>query len=173
MPVLCRPGVLSAIEDGEYGRIAVAYVEFGATAAVRIDWTIIDGPDAAAAFAGRISAMSPDIPFGFKTTTAVGAGLLAADELIGRAPRALRLVVDVVGDGLSVFGPPVEVGREALLSRGAVINAMPVLMVAPDFGLSEWYARDVAGGPGHFTMPIAGTDKLPMALRSKIVQELY
>lgn len=61
----------------------------------------------------------------------------------------------------------------ALLSRGVVINSMPVLMDAPDQGLTEWYADVVVGGPGHFVMPIAGIDKLPMALRSKIVQELY
>lgn len=170
---LVSADVLSAVRDGEIGRIAVAYVEFGQVAVTRIDWTTIETPSNAEDLANQITALSPDIPHTFTAATAVGTGLLEADRLMGTAPSSLRLVVDIVGDGISMEGPPVELGREALLSRGVTINAMPVLMDNPDRNLAEWYAENVAGGPGHFTMPIAGIDALPMALRSKIVQELY
>lgn len=166
------PDVLNAIQDGPTGRVAVAYVEFGDTAKVGVDWMIIDGPESAAVFAARIGGL-PGGGYLGGGLTAVGAGLLAADELMGRAPTAPRLVVDIAGDGTNTGSPHPDVGRAALLSRGAVINAMPVLMDSPDRNLVGWYTEVVAGGPGHFVMPIAGLDKMPMALRSKIVQELY
>lgn len=164
--------VLSAIRGGELGRIAVAYVEFGDRAKVGIDWMIIADLEDARLFAAMISELPPAGYLGGQLT-AVGAGLLAADELMGRAPPALRLVVDIAGDVINTGYPQPAVGRESLLSRGVVINAMPVLMDAPDRGLADWYTEVVVVGPGHFVMPIAGIDKLPMALRSKIVQELY
>lgn len=166
------PDVLNAIHDGPTGRVAVAYVEFGDRAKVGVDWMIIDGTDSAGVFAASIGSL-PGGGYLGGGLTAVGAGLLAADELMGRAPAAPRLVVDIAGDGTNTGSPRPDVGREALLSRGVIINAMPILMDAPDFNLVPWYTAKVAGGPGHFVMPIAGLDKMPMALRSKIVQELY
>lgn len=164
--------VLSAIQEGEAGRIAVAYVEFGDRAKVGIDWMIIAGPDDARLFAALLAELPPAGYLGGQLT-AVGAGLLAADELMGRAPPAARLVVDIAGDGTNTGSPYPKIGREALLSRGVVINAMPVLMESPDVNLVEWYTDVIVGGPGHFVMPIAGLDKMPMALRSKIVLEIY
>lgn len=170
---LASPDVLGAIGDGALGRIAVAYVEFGDTAAVGVEWMVIgaDG-QGAADFARHIA----DLPAGNylgTTWTAVGAGLLAADDLLSRAPAAPRLVVDIIGDGVGTGSPSPDVGREAILSRGAVINAMPLMVDRPDVHLVNFYTKRVASGPGHFVMPIAGIDKMPMALRSKIVLELY
>lgn len=169
---LNSPEVLTAIADGVLGRIAVAYVEFGDAASIGVVWTVIDGAESARRFGDRIAKLPPGSYLG-GGVTAVGAALLAADDLLDRAPAAPRLVVDVVGDGINSSPPHPELGREAILSRGGIINAMPVLMDAPDRGLVGWYTETVVGGPGHFVMAIAGIDKMPMALRSKIVQELY
>lgn len=170
---MLSPDVLDAIrEGGDTRRIAVAYIEFGDVAQIGIDWMIVSDAGDARLFAALIDELPVSRYLGSQYT-AVGAALLMADEMMGRAPPALRMVVDVIGDGKNTTVPHPDVGRAALLSRGVVINAMPVLMDAPDQGLTEWYADVVGGGPGHFVMPIAGIDKLPMALRSKIVQELY
>lgn len=169
---LTSPDVLTAIADGLTGKIAVAYVEFGRYAKVGVDWTIIDGPASAAAFAIEVSRL-PLRQNIDGSETAIGKALLTADELLGRAPPAVRLVVDVVGDGVNTGIPHPKVGQEAILSRGATINGMPVLMAAPDMNLVPYYKTWVAGGPAHFVMPVDGVDSMPMALRQKIVQELF
>lgn len=165
--------VLEAIGDGALQRVAVAYVEFGDVASIGVEWMTIGADGRGSAdFAELVAALPAGNHLG-GDWTAVGAGLLAADDLLSRAPPAPRLVVDIIGDGVNSGSPPPDVGREAILSRGGVINAMPLQVTKPDMHLVSFYTNKVAAGPGHFVMPIAGIDKIPMALRSKIVLELY
>ncbi len=48
------PAVLGAIANTLTGSIAVTYVEWAANQATVVDWTLIDGPDAATRFAAAL-----------------------------------------------------------------------------------------------------------------------
>jgi Mg-chelatase subunit ChlD len=163
--------VLSAITGGEHGRIAIAYVEFADRPQTRIGWTVIDSVASASAFAEVIAQGDAPIP---GSMTGLGVALAAADALFDALPyRSSRLVVDVVGDGRNNLAPHTIVGRRSLLSRGAVINALPLMLSPDDDRIDVYFAGEVAGGPGHFIVPITAIDAMPTALRSKIVLELY
>lgn len=168
---IASPPVVSAIMDGAYGRIAVGYVEYADRAVVRIDWMIVDGPEAALALSDAIVALPSGNALG-TAYTLVGDGLLIADKMLNSAPLADRLVVDVVGDGRATDEATARLGREAILSRGASINALPIL-IAPDKDLGNYFATNVIGGPGAFSIPITDMSQLPQAIRSKIALELF
>lgn len=163
--------VLSAIAGGEYGRIAISYVEFADRPQTRIGWTVIDGVASASAFAEAVAQGEAPVP---GSMTGLGAALAAADALFDALPYGTsRLVVDIVGDGRNNLAPHTIAGRRPLLARGAVINALPLMLSPDDDCIDAYFADEVAGGPGHFIMPIAAIDAMPTALRSKIVLELY
>ena len=162
--------VLSAVAEGEARRIAAAYVEFASTAQANVGWTLIATVDDAARFGTRILA-SPDPT---TSNTGIGAGVIEADRLFSKLPyRAGRLVIDVVGDGTNNAGFPLDVARAAVLSRGATINGMPLVNATAEARLATFYRQQVIGGPWAFSLPIRNVSDLPMALRSKIVLELY
>ncbi len=171
--IVSREVVEAITEESLTGKIAAAYVDFGSAAWVRIDWTIIDGPDSAASFATGI--LKAPQPSGSESaSTMIGAGLLIANGLLERLPHsAAHLVVEVVGDGTANDLATLLVARDAILARDATINALP-LMVSPDSPeIGAWYADYVAGGSGHFSWPVTDIRQMPDALRSKILLELF
>lgn len=162
--------MVSAIMDGAYGTIAASYVEFGDGAKVQIGWTPITDQASAIAFADQF--LNMPLRGVSSARTLLGQGLLKASEALGDLPyEADRLIVDIVADGIGDDGVTVRLGREAILSRGAAINAMPI-MLDPDQDIGGYYER-IVGGPAHFVMPVDSIDQLPQALRSKIVLELF
>ena len=52
---LVHPQVLSAIRSGMYGRVAIAYVEWGATQTVMTPWTLIEDAAGARRFAEALA----------------------------------------------------------------------------------------------------------------------
>lgn len=175
---ITSPEVLSAIADSATGRVAVAYVEFGAYALPRIDWTLIAGPGDARGFAGDIRALPVGRVSNLTSHTHIGAGLMLAVETLDRLPwPALRLVVDVIGDGVAEDEAIVMVAAAELAARGATVNAIPLLDNAPyyeDAGkVRAFYETYVKSGPGSFVWELTAIADLPMALRQKIVLELY
>ena len=172
------PEVVDAIRKGFEGRIAIAYIEFASTADLRLDWTLVDSPRSAAALAAKIRALEKQDRF----STNIAAAISLADYLFTVIPyRAPRLVLDIAGDGIgnmaSVPDPleiaPVRPARAKLLARGATINGMPLVIDPDDDGLADFYADDVAGGPGHFSLPITRIEQMPVAMRQKLVMELF
>ena len=172
-----NPDVVRAIEKGFLGRIAVTYVEFSETAVQRIDWMIIDGPDAAALFADAVDAVESPSE---RSLTDIAAGLTLAKDLIDAMPyRATRLVVDIVGDGkhntrfLGTFFGDVRPVRDELVASGIQINALPMLLDPSERDLAAYYETNVTGGPGGFSIPIRAIDDLQPALVRKLILELF
>jgi Mg-chelatase subunit ChlD len=168
------PEVQAAIA-GEAVRVAVAYVEFGSFAETVVDWTVVDDPATAEAFAARLAAA----PVLSRPGTGIAEGLTEAGRLIDRTPyRATRTVVDIIGDGInSVPSPfhrtPVADARNALIDRGAIVNGMPLLIDPSEAGLDAYYEETVIGGAGAFSMPLNDIGQMPAALRHKIIAELF
>lgn len=121
------PSVIAAIQSTAYGRIAVTYVEWAHAASqdVVVDWTIIDGPESAAAFAAALLP-PPRRAFG---SNAIGAALLFGKALIeGNDIEGFRKVIDLSADSAAnTSGPSIELARDEVVAAGIVINGLAVL----------------------------------------------
>ena len=174
---LRSPEVIGAIEGGLLGRIALTYIEWAGQYSQRsaVEWTLIDGPEAAHAFADRIGAhLEP----GMRRTSISGALLYSATLFERNGFDGLRRVIDISGDGPNNQGRPVPMARESVLSRGITINGLPLM--TPEDRLQVWdiadldvyYENCVIGGPGAFVVPVVGWDQFGDAVRRKMVLEI-
>jgi hypothetical protein len=169
--------VVRAITQGLTGQVAVAYMEWAGQSSQRvvIDWRLLSSRDDAEALAAELSS-------GFSVSmrrTSISSALLAAADLFeGNGFIGLRQVIDISGDGPNNEGIPVTVARDEVLSRGIVINGLP-LMTNDGFGtgfnlpdLDEYYRQCVVGGPTAFVVPVTDWDQFAEAVRQKLVLEL-
>ncbi len=86
-----------------------------------------------------------------------------------------KQVIDVSGDGPNRSGRPLLEVKEEVVSRGIVINGLPV--VDPygwdEFSnLPEYFRGCVIGGPGAFVQVAEGFADFSRAIRRKLVLEL-
>lgn len=163
--------VLEAVAGGALGRSAFAYVEFGTRAQTLIDWRVVDSPASAVAFAGQIRQAGDERLGGL---TAIGEGLYEAVRLFRRLPYTpTRKVVDVTGDGVRNAGRDLADPRARLLERGVVINGLPMTFNTDEEDLTGYYAREVIGGAGAFSLTLERIEDMPMLMRQKIVMELF
>ncbi len=172
---LLHPQVLSAIRGGMYGRVAITYVEWGASQSVMTPWALIEDAAGAAAFAEALAAQPLRTIHGTSISGALrfAAGLFEANGFEG-----FRQVIDVSGDGPNSSGPPVVPARDATLAQGVVINGLPIMLRQPSYtfysipDLDLYYADCVIGGPGSFVLPVADARQLADAIRQKLVLEI-
>jgi hypothetical protein len=162
--------VLEAIGEGEFRRVAFAYVEFGNVAVVRAGWSIVDGRESAERLRDEILA-APMANLGF---TGIGGALEIARVLLAFCPcRPTKQVVDVAADGKNNTIPSLYFARRALLDMGAAINGLPIEIRPWDADITAYFAEHVIGGPAAFNLPVTGMDELPERLRQKILLDLY
>lgn len=169
--------VLRAIRSGRHQAIAVAFVEWGSPGAPKliIDWTRIDGPETAAAFAAAVIA-APRQP---QSYNAIGDAVDLAVTLIRANPFAAeRAVIDVSGDGPDMRGVrPAPLARDEAVAAGITINALVIdegRMVGGPGGepLAQYYAREIIGGPGAFVHVAKGYPAFAAAILTKLVREI-
>jgi hypothetical protein len=171
------PELQRAIRSGAHGRIAVVYMEWAGPTlqSVVIPWTVIDGPDAARAFADRLAAQ----PISRLRLTSIGAALQFARRLFSESGVVgARRVVDISGDGPNNSGPPAPIARDALVADGVVVNGLPIMLktTSPTFfdltDLDRYYASCVIGGAGSFMVPVKDIAELKSAIRRKLLLEI-
>jgi hypothetical protein len=164
------PAVLAAIANTLTGSIAVTYVEWAANQATVVDWTIIDGPETAEAFA--VALLGP--PRLATGRNAIGDALLEGMRRIeANDIRSLRQVIDFSGDSAGNFsGAGIEEARAEVLGAGIVINGLPILDEGPGDPLLQEYEARIIGGPGAFAIPALGRDEFVTALRRKLILEI-
>ena len=159
MQALTDERIIDAIRSGALGRIAVTYVEWAGSTYQQtiIDWTVIDGPDSAKAFALRIS----EAPRVAEMWTSIsGALVYGAAKFEDNGFEGKRRVIDVSGDGRNNSGPDVVATRDAVVARGIVINGLPIMTERANFGrpperdLDIYYEQNVIGGPGSVMMVV-------------------
>jgi hypothetical protein len=177
LAALQHPEVIAAIRSGFLGRIAVTYVEWaGASSqAVIAPWTIVDGPESAAALAELIASK----PVSYLHGTSISGALTFTTGLFeGNGFRSTREVIDVSGDGPNNMGRPVLEARAAALDRGITINGLPIMLNADYFGgysirdLDVYYEDCVIGGPGAFLITVESIERIAEAIRRKLVLEI-
>lgn len=173
--------VLDAIAAGRNHRIAVLFIEWSGNGnqKVVIDWTVIDGPKAAQAFADQLLEM----PRAFADRTSISGGIDAAVAQFSRAPfTAERQTIDVSGDGTNNAGRDVTQARDEALRIGININGLVILSdtpmpwnpehTNPPGGLAKYYRDNVTGGPGSFVIEAKDFGSFGEAIVKKMIAEI-
>ena len=168
---------LQALKAGPTGKIAITYFEWAASSdqKIIIPWRVIDGPESAGAVADEIL----KTPIRRASRTSISGAIYFAMPLFDENPhRGIRRVIDISGDGPNNNGSPVLAARDEALSKGIVINGLPIMVKEPSYSTMDidnldWYYEDcVIGGPGSFVVPIKDREKFKEAIRTKLTQEV-
>ena len=160
---------MQALRGGMHGKVAVTYFEWAGPydQKIVVPWRLIDGPEAADAFANEIARA----PYRRASRTSISGALNFAKPLFdGSGYRGIRRVVDVSGDGANNSGGLVTLVRDDLVASGITINGLPILLKRPNSftmdieNLDIYYEDCVIGGPGAFVdpdpraQPVQGSD---------------
>lgn len=179
------PRVARMALGGPTGGVAIAYMEWSGRRyqRVHVPMRVLTSPDDLAAFADEILAIEdrPNDPMYYQAT-AVGDALIAAEvEMSERGLLARDYVIDISGDGVVNDGLAVNPAREHVLSRGLVVNGLPIeLTSAPGTSqetttqevVSRFYADCVIGGPGAFHLVARGFGDIRETLIMKLMLEM-
>ena len=178
---LVDPRVIDAIQSGRRGRIGVLFLEWSGfgNQKVVIDWTVVDGPNAAQAFGDRLL----ESPRSFADRTSISGGIDAAVAQLTRAPfEAQHRTIDVSGDGTNNAGRDVGLARDEALALGISINGLVILSETPlpwnpehtnpPGGLTRYYRDNVIGGRGSFVLEAKDFNSFGEAIVKKMIAEI-
>jgi hypothetical protein len=173
--------VIDAIRSGRNQRIAILFMEWSGTGnqKVVLDWTLIDGPKAAQAFADQLL----ELPRAFADRTSISGGIDGAVAQFTRAPfSAERQTIDVSGDGTNNAGRDVAQARNDAVHLGITINGLVILSETPmpwnpehtnpPGGLTKYYRDNVTGGPGSFVIEAKDFNSFGEAIVKKMIAEI-
>lgn len=120
----------------------------------------------------EISQVVSDAPREYRHfSTAIGDALIVAADLLGQVGGACeRKVIDVSGDGPSNEGADVSVVRDSLVRGGVQINGLAI--ETTDDTLTDYYRKNVIGGPGAFVLTAKTFEDYPRAIRRKLLREI-
>ena len=178
-------GIVSQIENGAIGSIAVQLVYWSDAQAVAVPWTLISDAASSNAFAAAVTAAPRPFAGGTGMTAALTAG---TPMFTDNGYEGTRLVIDVSGDGsesnvCSFSNPlcvPLQKARDNALGSGIdTINALWIddrdffgddpqdIIDAVLYG-----QNNVIGGPGAFSGIAQDFQSFAPAILSKIEREL-
>jgi hypothetical protein len=172
------PDVVQAIQAGELGAIALAYVEWAGYdhRILVLDWREVRDRASAEAFAAEL-ARQP-VSTGRRTSIS-GAIDFSLPLFEDNAFEGARRTIDVSGDGANNDGRPVNNARDAAVAAGVTINGLPILNDRPNpFGfpvekdLDRYYEGCVIGGPGAFIVVARDFQAVAAAIRRKLILEI-
>ena len=175
---IAHPLVLNAIKGGEYQKIAVLFVEWGAPESVEtiVDWAIIKDAATAKAYAARLL-KAPRKVWGYNSISA--AIEYSTKQILGNQYDGKQKIIDVSGDGPQINGPPLGLVRAAAIKAGITINGLVIktrsgTSVRGRFGLDleEHYRRFVIGGTGSFVMVADEKTPFEEVILKKLVREV-
>ncbi|UOM33562.1 DUF1194 domain-containing protein [Acuticoccus sp. I52.16.1] len=171
------PEVIRAIRRGDWGRIAVTYVEWAGVGLQRtvVPWSIIESQRDADLFAKALGEAS----IGRMRRTSISSALLMSAALFDNGIDGFRKVIDVSGDGPNNMGPMVTEARDRVIRQGITINGLPIMVkqrIRGDFfqieNLDEYYRGCVIGGMGSFMITIESREQFGQAIRRKLILEI-
>jgi hypothetical protein len=172
------PALVQAVGAGLFGRIAVAYVEWAGVRwqSAEVPWMLIDGPDAAAAFADAIAA----VPMRARSRTSISGAILTGLALFeDNGFEGTQRKIDVSGDGPNNQGMSAPAARDRAVAAGVTVNGLTIMIDRdmPDllYSIEEldiYYEDCVIGGPGAFNLVIAEPADFARAIRAKLLLEI-
>ena len=168
---------MQALRGGHHGKVAVTYFEWAGPydQKIVVPWRLIDGPEAADAFASEIGRA----PYRRASRTSISGALNFAKPLFdGSGYSGFRRVIDVSGDGANNSGTFVTIARDDVLAAAITINGLQIMLKRPNAftmdidNLDVYYEDCVIGGPGAFVVPIREREQFKEAIRTKLVLEI-
>jgi len=174
---IVSPAVLSAIQTGSIGAIAVTYVEWSGADQQRtvVDWTLVRDQGSAQDFAAAILAA----PRSFAAYTSISGAIDYSVRLFdGNRYEGSRQVIDISGDGSNNSGRPVWLARDAAIEGGITINGLTIIndrpnpFSRPEPKLDDYYRENVVGGTGAFVMIAEDFTAFSSAILSKLIKEV-
>jgi Protein of unknown function (DUF1194) len=178
---LVDPRVVRAMGGGPMGRIGICFVEWAGDTdqTVVMDWTSVGTPAEAEAFAKRVR----EAPRAFMGRTSISAAIDYSLSQLSRSPfQSDRRVIDVSGDGTNNAGRPVTEARDTAVAQGVIINGLVILSEVPlptnpmhthpPGGLTNYYEKNVIGGPGAFVVEAENFEAFGQLLISKLIKEI-
>mgnify|MGYP003125320868 CR=1 FL=1 len=163
---LAHPDVISAIEGGPLGRIAVTYVE----------WAVIASEADALDFAAMVAAA----PLERGHYTAIGAAIADSVRRIETNQyQGYRRLIDISGDGPQNQGMDLGEARAMADEARIIINGLPVITDRPgrwvrpvEVNLDVYFSDHVVTGPGAFVLPARTADEFRTAILRKMTLEI-
>ena len=174
---LTSPQVISAIQRGRTGKIAVAYLEWAGSTSqyLIVNWQIIKDYESAKQFSNAIA----NSPLQQIYRTSISEALTFAANLFDYLPfNTTRRTIDISGDGPNNQGNFILDARNQVLAKNITINGLPLLFKRPQDSwfdipnLDEYYIKCVIGGPSSFSIPVHDIVDFQSALRMKLVLEI-
>ena len=171
------PEVLSTIRSGRNGRIAIAYVEWGAPggAQMMVDWMMVEDQASAAAFGSAVLLA----PRSMQSYNAIGDAIDLAVKLFDVCPcQPTRRIIDVSGDNPDNRSHhPAPLARDMAVAAGITINALAIVQdgrlgAEGKPWLVETYEGTVIGGFAAFAIAANTRADFARALREKMVLEI-
>ncbi len=168
-----QPSIIRAIEKLGSGGMSVTLIQWSGRGrqAISVDWMLLSGRGDALRFAEAVM-KAPRLFTGF--TNIPQAIRYALEQIEQNAYEGRRKVIDVSGDGSSsVESPRGETSRA--VARGVTVNGLAILTRDPDFmelGLKDYYATEVIGGPGSFSMAADGFEDFAVVMARKLLREI-
>ena len=170
------PRVLEALTGGIYGKSVIAYVEWGSAQSQHtiVDWTVIDGPESAAAF-GKALVEAPRQAWGYNS---ISNAIVYSADLIDTNPfKGLRRVIDISADAGNIGGVPLPVARQAALNLGITINGLAISRLGSTrplraVSLETEFREAIIGGAGAFVVTVDETTSFGEAVLKKMILEV-
>jgi Protein of unknown function (DUF1194) len=157
---------LQALKSLPNGKVAITYFEWAASndQKIIIPWRVIDGPETADAVADEIL----KTPIRRASRTSISGAIYFAMPLFDESPyKGLRRVIDISGDGPNNNGAPVTPARDEALSKGIVINGLPIMVKEPSYS-----TMDIDNLDWYFVVSIKDREKFKEAIHTKLIQEV-
>lgn len=167
---LRSPDVLTAIQSGRRGRIAITVLQWSASAMqqVSVPWTVVEDAASASSLARAVATAPRLITEG---ATSVSSAIDAAVVMHLTAPQsAERRVIDVSGDGTNNNGSMPDGSRDRAVASGIAINALAILTEISY--LDTYFRHHVIGGPDAFVLKADDFGAYHDAIKRKLIREI-
>ncbi|EJK79052.1 DUF1194 domain-containing protein [Agrobacterium rhizogenes] len=170
--------VLSAIEGGMTGCIAVTYVEWAGVGDLDtvLPWTkLCSRSDLEAAADAILHSSNAGLKRQGRGGTSLSFAIDISSFLLERWPgHATRKIIDISSNGTNNDGLPVEQSRDAAMKKGYVINVIAVARSEPGVtaDLPGYFRQQVIGGPRSFVIVPDRIEDYAVAIRRKLVLEI-
>jgi hypothetical protein len=173
---LNHPRFLAAVQSGAHGRIGLSVLTWSSFGRhdVILPWTQIAGA-ASAARAAKVLALDFDreLQAVHGTQTDVAFGIELGTQQMAELPwPAQQRVINMVGDGISNIGRVAIVDRDAALAQGITVNALITAQGSAIRVLTDYFRRNVIGGPTAFVQLTNGDDDFADAMLRKMLLEI-
>jgi len=167
---LIDPAIISAIQRGPNGRIAITVVQWSSSKSqiISVPWTLVSSAAEAQVLAARIGSQPRRTADG---GTSISTLIDFAIAYLAKSPyNTDRSVIDVASDGTNNNGGRVDDARDRAAARGIEINGLTILDEIQ--WLHYYFYNHVVTGPGAFVVIANDYAAYVHAIRKKLLKEI-